>query len=49
MAEFCKECFINILQPSEDDIANIVISKEPTLCEGCGKINLYVEYIKDKN
>lgn len=49
MAELCKECFIKIWHPDEDDIANIVISEETTLCEGCGEIDLYVEYIKDKN
>lgn len=36
MAEFCKECFLN-LNPelSENDL---VMIKETELCEGCGKI-----------
>ena len=36
MAEFCPECFIK-LNP-EFSMSDLKIIKEPTLCEGCGKI-----------
>ena len=48
MAEFCKECFIENLCASEDEVKRIVVSEDECLCEGCGKIKRYVEYIADE-
>lgn len=45
MAEFCRECFINHLGPSQDEIDRIVMSEEYDLCEGCGNWGPYVDYI----
>lgn len=41
MAEFCKECFKAKIDPSAED-DRIVMSTEPTLCEGCGENKLFV-------
>jgi hypothetical protein len=36
MAEFCPECFIKLYP--ELSRKDLIIIKEPDLCEGCGKI-----------
>lgn len=47
MVEFCPECFIKILCP-ELSYKDLVIIKEPDLCEGCGKnVEKTVLRIKD--
>ena len=45
MAEFCRDCFIKTLHPSQYDIDHIVMSEDWYLCEGCGKIGPYVDHI----
>ena len=47
MAEFCRGCFIKTLHLSQYDIDHIVMSEDWYLCEGCGKIGPYVDYIDD--
>lgn len=36
MSEFCKDCYKTKLDPNVND-NDIVLSTEPTLCEGCGE------------
>lgn len=54
MAEFCKECFMNKLLTSkertklEEKKIEIVMSNLFTLCEGCKKVDNFVERIVDK-
>lgn len=48
MAEFCKECFIDLLCPSEDEINRIILSDDEDLCEGCGQYKKVVSYIRAK-
>ncbi len=48
MAEFCKECFIELLRPSVRDAYNIQMSKEACVCEGCGELKQFVLSIKDE-
>lgn len=45
MSELCKKCFIDTWNPSELDIAAIVMSKDETLCEGCCSIGTYVDHL----
>lgn len=47
MAEFCRDCFIKVWRPSQYDIDHIVMSEDSHLCERCGKIGPYVDYIDD--
>lgn len=46
MAEFCKDCFKEKIDPSALD-DTIVLSAEPDLCEGCGETKLIVTEVKD--
>lgn len=48
MAEFCRECFIGHLHPSEDEIKRIVVSDDLDLCEGCGEYRKVVTQIREK-
>lgn len=48
MAEFCKDCFKQKLNPSARD-EDIVVSETPDLCEGCGQTKPIVLYIKEPN
>ena len=48
MAEFCRECFIKYLGPTQDEINRIVMSDDNDFCEGCMDCDLYVLYIGDK-
>ena len=48
MSEFCKDCFLKIFGPINDN-KEIIESTEPWLCEGCGEWKLVVEEIQDKN
>lgn len=48
MSEFCKECFLELFDPVDDDEV-IIESEEPWLCEGCGKWILVVDKIEKKN
>lgn len=54
MAEFCKECFINKLMSSKErkDYKNnkieIIMSASYALCEGCGNITNFVDFIKNR-
>ncbi len=47
MAEFCKECFLQMNEGEEwlDD-KQIVVSQELDLCEGCGEWKEVVVEIK---
>ena len=47
MAEFCKDCFLKLFGPIEED-EEIVLSKESWLCEGCGEWKPVVDIIKKK-
>lgn len=49
MAELCRDCFIEIWHPSEEEINHIVMSGEDDLyfCEGCMGYGRYVKYIGD--
>lgn len=47
MSKFCRDCFIKSLHPSQYDIDHIIMSEDWCLCEGCGKIGPYVDYIDD--
>ena len=44
MAEFCKECFIEVLMDSRDQALyeqgniTLVVSKDNDFCERCGKV-----------
>ena len=44
MAEFCKDCFLKLFGPVEED-EEIILSEEPWLCEGCGQWILVVDKI----
>lgn len=46
MAEFCRECFIEIFEHTVNDNAEIIESEDLDLCEGCGKIKQVVLEIK---
>lgn len=46
MAEFCKTCFKEKINPSVED-ANIILSQEAELCEGCGEIKPIVVEVVD--
>lgn len=46
MAELCRNCFIEIWKPSDNDIDNIVMSEDNDMCEGCMIWDKYVEHIK---
>lgn len=48
MAEFCKDCFLKLFGPVEDD-KEIIESKEPWLCEGCEEWVPVVDVIQKKN
>ena len=48
MAEFCKDCFLKLFGPVEEDEESI-LSEEPWLCEGCGKWVSVVNKIEKKN
>lgn len=45
MAELCRECFIRVWHPSQEDIDNIVMSDDNEFCEGCMKCGPYVHHI----
>ncbi len=36
MAEFCLKCW-NEINDKKDTVKDVVLSKEPELCEGCGE------------
>lgn len=44
MSEFCRECFLKLFGPVDDEI--IIESEEPWLCEGCGEWKPVVDYIQ---
>ena len=48
MAEFCKECFKNMITMSSDNIKDkdIVMSKDLDLCEGCATMKQVVIRVK---
>ena len=46
MAEFCKTCFKEKINPSVED-ANIILSQEAELCEGCGEMKPVVVEVVD--
>lgn len=48
MAEFCKDCFMEIY---EIDLKKekIIVSKEPELCENCGEWKPTVIKIRDRS
>ncbi len=46
MAEFCKTCFKEKINPSVED-ANIILSQEAELCEGCGEMKPIVVEVVD--
>ena len=48
MAEFCKDCFLKLFGPVEEN-EEIVLSEEPWLCEGFGKCVPVVDKIEKKN
>ena len=48
MSEFCKNCFLKLFSPVDDN-KEIIESKEPWLCEGCGEWTLIVDVIQKKN
>jgi len=43
MAEFCRECFKNLISNEE-----VILGKFEELCEGCGEIKQIVIMIKEK-
>ena len=47
MSEFCKDCFLKLFGPVDDD-EEIIESKEPWLCEGCGQQIPVVDKIEKK-
>lgn len=47
MAEFCKDCFLKLFGPVEED-EEIVLSEEPWLCEGCGEWVPIVDIVRKK-
>lgn len=48
MSEFCKDCFLKLFGPIKND-EEIIESKEPWLCEGCGQWIQVVDKIEKKN
>lgn len=48
MSEFCKDCFLEIFGPINDN-EEFIESKEPWLCEGCGEWKPVVDKVQDKN
>lgn len=47
MADFCKDCFKENINPSVKE-DTIVVSEEATLCEGCGQIKpIVIEVIEE--
>lgn len=48
MAEFCKNCFKEKIDPSVED-CRIILSQEAELCEGCGEIKPIVMEILDNS
>ena len=48
MSEFCKDCFLKLFGPIDND-EEIIESKEPWLCEGCGQWIPVVDKIEKKN
>ena len=48
MAEFCRECFIKYLGPTQDEINRIIMSDDDDFCESCMNWRPYVLYIGDK-
>ena len=48
MAEFCKDCFLKLFGPVEED-EEIIESEEPWLCEGCAEWKPVVDIIKKKD
>ena len=48
MSEFCKNCFLKLFGPVDDD-EEIVLSEEPWLCEGCEQWIPVVDKIEKKN
>ena len=47
MAEFCKQCFINI-EPEYVKNKEIVVSEDDDFCEGCGEFKPVVIEIRKK-
>ena len=47
MAEFCKECFIKLLCPTENEIQQIVLSEDDDYCEDCNQFKPVVKYLTD--
>lgn len=47
MAEFCKDCFLKLFGPVDED-EEIIESKEPWLCEGCEEWVPVVEIVRKK-
>lgn len=45
MAELCRKCFIKTWHPTEAEIESIVVSEDSCVCEGCGRLGPYVEFI----
>lgn len=37
MADFCRSCAPKCLGLNKDELRRAVFSREPDLCEGCGK------------
>lgn len=48
MAEFCKDCFLKLFGPVEED-EEIILSEELWLCEGCEQWIPVVDKIEKKN
>jgi hypothetical protein len=48
MSEFCKDCFLKLFGPVENDEI-IIESKELWLCEGCEQWISVVDKIEKKN
>ena len=42
MAELCKQCFIEMWQPSQNEIDHIVMSQDDDFCECCMNYGPYV-------
>ena len=48
MAEFCRDCALKSLGLSKEEMKRAVFSREPDLCEGCGKVKPVLLEIKKK-
>lgn len=48
MAEFCKDCFLKLFGPVDED-EEIIKSEAPWLCEGCGQWTPVVDIVKKKD